>query len=161
MIRALVLLATLLPAGAHALSCSPPNAAGHVHHELDDPHLLVLHGTLKPRGALPKRIDYETIWAKADFTGFELSALGKKPVRYPIQIAASCIASWCADLPTSTISGLFVLGTYETAPAPVLDLNACGFGVYPEPDQSQTDILLRCLREGGCAYADIEAFDPY
>lgn len=161
MIRILTLLAMLIPGVAHALSCSPPNAAGDVHHSLTDPNLMVVVGELVPPDVVQKRSGEETLWTEAEFTGVQLSGLGEQAVAKPISIAATCIGIWCAELPVTPFSGLFVLSSFDGRREPVLHLNACAWGVYEEPDRKQREILIRCLRERGCLESDFAYFSKY
>lgn len=157
-----VLLCTLpifgLPTQAQALSCSPPNAAHEIQSRMDDPNLRVLVGRLAPKQAVPRQIGYETLWSVAEFSGYEVADNGKTPRRLQIRIAASCIASWCADIPDQPIEGLFVLGSLDPAKDPVLHVHACGGAIYPTPTTDQTRALFECMHHRECSDDAIAAF---
>lgn len=146
------LLAAFLPLQAQALSCMVPTvegafAAAQASAQAYVPVLGAFNSTLPPRppSSNPNPADRDYI---AQFVGVALTPSGKDtPMKVPVTVYESCIASWCPSVP----SGVEVLTFLRVEGLSyAFDITACPTAEFFHPQPAQIATMRACVTNGAC-----------
>ena len=149
--RCIVLALILVPATAQALSCLAPNPAREVDQAFrsgGEPSLMIGRRTThfdNDNGSYR----FEGRVLAQNITIDKLSA--------SVDVAASCVASWCGELPREPVEGLFV--SIHPAGGFKLTFGPCGGTSYEAPTEEQLRALQRCIEAGRCSAEDVSTFE--
>lgn len=155
MIRLTAFLLALLPASAHALSCTPWGITdAYQQAKVSDEAYVPVLGTLDfDTNALPS-VDYERqdetpplTKIKARFTGHALSQRGVDiPFNTNVTLEVSCVGPWCGGATPGAMLGFL----RKDGDAYAIATDACGGTLFSQPTQGTIDQLRSCLKGGDC-----------